>query len=124
MRFIAIAMSLWFASLAFSQTLNLLSEPKDWQPSIDRGGTKMQLSSQNGVLVVDVTADGDTEDFPKITRTFPEPQDWRPYVRLRAKLRVTCDDPNVQFKDISFVFYDEQTRLPDYPGNPMKQQVI
>ncbi|MCS7265798.1 MAG: hypothetical protein NZ805_13310, partial [Armatimonadetes bacterium] len=60
----------------------------------------------------------------KITRTFPKPQDWRPYVRLRAKLRVTCDDPNVQFKDISFVFYDEQTRLPDYPGNPMKQQVI
>ncbi|MCS7254634.1 MAG: hypothetical protein NZ781_11510 [Armatimonadetes bacterium] len=111
-------------SLAEAQPLSLLGEPKDWVAGIDKGGTKMQLSSQNGVFVVDVTADGDTEDFPKIRRTFPKPQDWRLYVRLRAKLRVTCDDPDIHLKALAFVFYDEQTRLPDYPGKPMKQQVI
>jgi len=111
-------------SSALAQTFNLLGELKDWVASIDRGGTKMHLSSRDGVLVVDVDADGDTEDYPKIRRTFPTPQDWQRYARLRAKLRVTCDDPEVHYKVLAFVFYDEQTRLPDYPGNPMKQQVI
>lgn len=113
-----------FGSLTFGQNLNLLGEPKDWTAGIDHGGTKMQVTSQNGVLVVDVIADGDTEDFPKIRRTFPAARDWRSYARIRAKLRVTCDDPNVHYKVLAFVFYDEQTRLPYYPSNPMKQQVI
>ncbi|MCS7224576.1 MAG: hypothetical protein NZ959_08490 [Armatimonadetes bacterium] len=109
---------------AVSQSLNLLGKPADWQPSVDRGGTKMQVSSRDGILVIDVTADGDTEDYPKIRRAFPKAQDWRSFARIRAKVRVTCDDPNVLFKPIALVFYDEQTRLPDHPDNPMRQQVI
>lgn len=111
-------------SSAIGQSLNLLGEPKDWSAGIDRGRTKMQLSKTDDALVVDIDADGDTEDFPKIRRILPVPQDWRPYARLRVRLRVICDDPNVHSKAIAFVFYDEQTRLPDYPGKPMKQQVI
>ncbi len=112
------------ASVALAQQLDLLGEPKDWTASIDRGGTKMSVQKLDGNLLVEIEADGGEEDFPKIRRTFPTPQDWRPYQRIYAKVRVTCDDPTVRFKNLAFVFYDEQTRLPDYPGNPMKQQVI
>jgi len=117
-------MAVLFSLMSSGQGFNLLGEPKDWRAGVDRGGTKMQVSSSDGILVVDVSADGEEEDFPKIRRTFPAPQNWLPYTRLRAKVRVTCDDPNIRFKSLSFVFYDEKTRLPDYPGNPMKQQVI
>ena len=112
------------ASVALAQQLDLLGEPKDWTASIDRGGTKMSVQKLDGNLLVEIEADGGEEDFPKIRRTFPTPQDWHPYQRIYAKVRVTCDDPTVKFKNLAFVFYDEQTRLPYYPGNPMKQQVI
>lgn len=120
----AICLLLFLWSPIFGENLDLLGSFVDWRASVDRGGTKMNLLSQNGAVVVDIAADGESEDFPKIRRTFPEPQDWRPFGRLKAKVRVTCDDPNVRYKTLAFVFYDEQTRLPDYPGNPMKQQVI
>jgi hypothetical protein len=115
---------LLLASLALAQPLDLLGEPKDWVASIDQGGTKMSVQKVDGNLLVEIEADGDEEDFPKIRRIFPTPQDWRPYLLIHAKVRVTCDDPTVKFKNLAFVFYDEQTRLPYYPGKPMKQQVI
>jgi hypothetical protein len=111
-------------SATLAQHLDLLGEPKDWTASVDRGGTKMSVRKVDGNLLVEIESDGGDEDFPKIRRIFPKLQDWRLYQRIYAKVRVTCDDPTVQFKNLAFVFYDEQTRLPDYPGNPMKQQVI
>lgn len=83
------------ASVALAQQLDLLGEPKDWTASIDRGGTKMSVQKVDGNLLVEIEADGGEEDFPKIRRTFPTPQDWRPYQRIYAKVRVTCDDPAV-----------------------------
>lgn len=111
-------------SLAMAQQLNLLGEPSQWQASVDRGQTKMSVQKVNGNLGVEVVADGETEDFPKIRRTFPQPQNWNAYSLIYAKVKVTCDDPTVRYKTLAFVFYDEQTRLLDYPGKPMKQQVI
>jgi hypothetical protein len=111
-------------SATLAQHWDLLGEPKDWTASVDRGGTKMSVRKVDGNLLVEIESDGGDEDFPKIRRIFPKPQDWRLYQRIYAKVRVTCDDPTIQFKNLAFVFYDEQTRLPDYPGNPMKQQVI
>jgi len=111
-------------SLALSQPLDLLGEPKDWVASIDRGETKMSVQKVDGNLLVEIEADGGEEDFPKIRRIFPDSKDWRHYLQIYAKVRVTCDDPTVKSKRLAFVFYDEQTRLQDYPGKPMKQQVI
>jgi hypothetical protein len=104
--------------------LNLIDDPSQWSAGIDKGSTKMTLAGKGGSLTVDVAADGGDEDYPKARQSFAEPQDWRPYARLRTRLRVDCQDPSVRRKQIAFVFYDEQTRLPDYPGNPMRQQVI
>ena len=104
--------------------LNLIDDPGQWTVGIDRGGTKMTLAGQDGSLSVDVAADGVEEDYPKARRAFADPQDWRPYARMRARLRVVCEDKTVRRKQIAFVFYDEQTRLPDYPGNPMRQQSV
>ncbi|MFA4016468.1 MAG: hypothetical protein RUDDFDWM_001578 [Candidatus Fervidibacterota bacterium] len=107
-----------------AQTLDLLGEPLQWLANIDRGQTKISVQKLDGNLAVEIVADGETEDYPKIRRIFPQPQDWSAYSLLCAKVKVTCDDPKVHYKTLAFVFYDEQTRLLDYPGKPMKQQVI
>lgn len=113
-----------FPTLGFPRNLNLLGEQKDWQAGIDTGATTMSLSFIQNNLVVDISTDGQREDFPKIRRLFPQPQNWHDFMFLRVKMRVLSDDQGIRAKNIAFVFYDEKTRLPDYPGNPMKQQVI
>ncbi len=115
---------LFVFSLAMGQSLDLIGKADDWSSGIDQGATKMLLSVRNGVVSVDINTDGGTEDYPKIRRTFANGQDWRPYARLRVKVKVTCDDPNILYKPIALVFYDEHTRLLDHPEKPMKQQTI
>lgn len=110
-------------TVAAGEWLNLLDDLNQWSVNTDRGDTKMALSKAERGLIVDVASDGGEEDYPKVRRVFAQPQDWRPYALLRARLRVDCDDKSVRRKHIAFVFYDEQTRLPDYyPGRPLEQQ--
>ncbi|MBC7289436.1 MAG: hypothetical protein H5T86_15615, partial [Armatimonadetes bacterium] len=117
-----------FAGLALwisAAPLDLIADASKWSANIDRGGTKMVLGpTADAKLAVRVTTDGGDEDYPKLRLTWPAPQDWTRYSLLRVRLRVTSSDPQVRAKRIAFVFYDDKTRLPDYPGNPMKQQVI
>ncbi|MBM4081784.1 MAG: hypothetical protein FJ278_18915, partial [Planctomycetes bacterium] len=104
--------------------MGLVDDVTQWQAGIDKGGTKMTLAKADAGWAADVAADGGGEDYPKVRRVFGQAQDWRDFMRLRARLRVTCDDPTVRQKRIAFVFYDEQTRLPNHPGNPMRQQAV
>lgn len=109
---------------AQGEGVDLVEDAGAWGASTDRAGATMQLSQAESGLAVDVTADGGEEDFPKARLAFAQPQDWRGYARMTLRLRVTCTDPAVRQKQIALVFYDEETRLADYPGQPMKQQVI
>lgn len=104
--------------------INLVEDPHQWTIGTDRAGATIRLAEAESGLAVAVTADGGEEDYPKARRAFAQPQDWRCYARLNLRLRVVCTDPDVRQKNIALVFYDEQTRLADYPGRPMKQQVI
>jgi hypothetical protein len=113
-----------FPCWAEPNRLNLVEDPSQWSVGIDRGGTKMSPAKADGGLAVDVIADGREEDFPKARFGFSAPQDWHAYSRINLRLRVVCTDPSVRRKSIALVFYDEKTRLPDYPGKPMRQQSI
>ncbi len=104
--------------------VSLVEDPSRWSVGVDHAGAKMNLAKVECGLAVDVTADGGAEDYPKARRSFPKPQDWRPYSRINLRLRVVCTDPGVRRKNIALVFYDDETRLPDYPGKPMKQQSV
>ena len=104
--------------------INLVDDPGQWTAGTDRAGAKAAVGKTASGVAVDVTADGGSEDYPKARRAFATPQDWRSYTRLNLRLRVVCSDPGVRQKSIALVFYDERTRLPNYPGNPMKQQCI
>lgn len=119
----------WLALLtpavAQAPGLDLLVEPSAWQAAIDRGGTKMTTgASPEAPLTVDVAGDGAPEDYPKLTRSWPEPQDWTGCLALKLRLRVTCADPSIKQRDLALVFYDEQTRREDLADRPMTQQVI
>lgn len=113
-------------SPAFGQAnVDLLAAPYSWTAGIDRGGTKLAFGpTGEAPLAVKVTADGGPEDYPKMGANWTEPQDWSRYMRLRAKLRVTCEDPSVRTKRITFVYYDRNTLREDLPDKPMTQQCI
>ncbi len=102
----------------------LVDDPNQWIVNVDHPGAKVSMVKAEAGLAVAVTADGGAEDFPKAHRMFAEPQDWSSYTRLNLRLRVVCDDPAVRQKNIAIVFYDEQTRLDNVAGHPMKQQCI
>lgn len=104
--------------------VNLLEDLDEWSANVDRPPTEATLVDAGPVLAAEVIADGEQETHPKLRRVFDPPQDWTRFSRLRSRVRVTCDDPRARAKRIAFVFYDHETRLPDYPGNPMRQQVI
>jgi len=112
--------------LSAQQMIDLLDEPTRWSPSIDRGGTKVEVStSAEARLSVTVRTDGDAqEDYPKVVRAFEPAGDWRDYARLRTRVRVTCDDPDVRERPFSLVIYDRNTLREDLPDRPMTQQVI
>ena len=96
---------------------------RSWIAHVDEPTSKISLKrAADGVLTVDLITDGGSEDFPKIRLLFTKPQDWTRYTRLRARVRFTSNDTDIVEKKINFVFYDENTRLTDYPGRPMKQQ--
>ncbi len=111
-------------SLSQPNPMNLAADLSQWIVNIDQGGTKISLAGDDNGMVMDVTADGGQEDYPKAHRAFAQPQDWRDYTRLNLRLRVVCDDPAVRHKMIAPVFYDEHTRWEDREGRPMKQQVV
>jgi hypothetical protein len=104
--------------------LNLVEDTSRWSVAADHAGAKMSLAKVESGLAVAVVADGRAEDYPKARCRFSKPQDWRPYSRLNLRLRVVCADPSVRQKNIALVFYDEETRLPNHPGKPMKQQAV
>ncbi len=103
---------------------DLVQDPSRWVVGTDHAGPTIGLAKAERGLAVDVRADGGVEDFPKARLVLAQPEDWRRYTWLNLRFRVVCSDPDVRQKHIALVFYDEQTRLPDYPGNPMKQQVV
>lgn len=110
---------------AAGRSLDLLGGDLRWSANIDSGGTTISLGpTTEAKLAARVVTDGGNEDYPKLGLAWDEPQDWTKYSLLRVRLRLTSDDPHVREKEIAFVFYDDKTRLPDYPGNPMKQQII
>lgn len=107
------------------QEIDLLADGANWGAGIDRGGTTMALApTGEAPLAVSVVTDGGDEDYPKLSRTWPAPQDWTKFMRLRTRLRVTCDDRSGRERPLAFVFYDEKTRREDLADRPMTQQVI
>jgi len=122
----------WFVGLpllmggsALGQEIDLLADGASWGAGIDRGGTSMTLAPTGEArLAVRIATDGGDEDYPKLSRAWPEPQDWTRFMRLRARLRVTCDDPSVRERPLQFIFYDEKTRRADLADHPMTQQGI
>lgn len=118
---ILLATGLW----ACGAPLDLIGDAGEWSANIDRGGTTVALGpTAEAKLAARIATDGGDEDYPKLRLTWDTPQDWTKYSLLRVRLRVTSSNPQVREKQIAFVFYDENTRLTDYPGNPMRQQVI
>ena len=118
-----ISLLLALAAPALAQ-VNLLDDLSQWSANVDQAPAEIAIAQAGDILAAEVIADGGKENYPKLRREFAEPQNWRSCRRLHARLRVTCDDPETRHKRIAFVFYDDQTRLPNYPGNPMRQQVI
>lgn len=114
------------ATLAAAQSINLLADPAAWQPGTDTGGSTMAIlpATADAPLVVRVTADGGAEDYPKLTLTWPVPQDWSGFARFRLRARVTCDAKELRSKPITLVIYDEKLRRTDLPDRPMTQQTI
>ncbi|MBI2298866.1 MAG: hypothetical protein HYU66_07950 [Armatimonadetes bacterium] len=112
--------------MAAAQDLDLLGPDCQWSAGIDNGGTQMTLLPPTAEvpLAVRIVADGGNEDYPKLRLLWPEPQDFSRYARFKVKLRVTDDAPTARDRVANFVFYDDQTRLADYPGHPMKQQRV
>lgn len=119
---------LWgaWSSAQLKENMNLLPPSISWTPGIDSGGTKMELQpSAEAPLAVRVAVDGvGEEDFPKLTASWPEAQNWEKFMRLKMKVRVTSDDPDIKSRPMAIVFYDENTRREDLPDRPMTQQVI
>lgn len=116
---------LGIAGVAWSEGINLLAGEGAWSVGIDRGGTTWSLQSTAAAgLAVRFAADGGEEDYPKLLRAWSDPQDWSRFMRLRARLRVTCDNPSVREKPLQFIFYDQKTRRADLADHPMTQQGI
>jgi hypothetical protein len=109
-----------------AQSINLLAEPGAWLPGTDGGNSRLTVlpGTPETPLVVRVEAGGGSEDYPKLTLTWPTPQDWSPYGRFRFRARVTCDAKEIWSKPITIVLYDEGLRRTDLPERPMTQQCI
>ncbi|NPV49036.1 MAG: hypothetical protein HPY69_19000, partial [Armatimonadetes bacterium] len=126
LRCVFVVVALTWATLAAAQSINLLANPAAWQPGTDSGGSTMTIlpATAEAPLVVQVRADGNSEDYPKVTLAWSTPQDWSPYSRLRVKVRVTCDNREIRTKQMNVVLYDENLRRTDLPDRPMTQQCI
>ncbi len=110
---------------AAGKDIDLIGDGSKWQAGADSAGATMALApTAEAKLAVKTTSDGKQEHYPKLHSAWPEPQDWQPFMRLKARVRVSCDDPNVTSKRIAFVFYDDQTRRADLPDHPWTQQGI
>ncbi len=121
---VAIAAML-LAGVACAEDIDLLADPGAWVTHIDHEGTTIDLSSSDeAALVAEAVANGGAEDYPKLRLSFDEPQDWSRCLRLRSRLRLSSDDPNITRKRICFVIYDDGHRHEDLAGNPPVQQVI
>ncbi|MGD9495829.1 MAG: hypothetical protein AB7Y46_05935 [Armatimonadota bacterium] len=124
-RTILATIAILLAGPARAEDIDLLADPGVWAGNVDREGPTIALSSTDEApLVADVTTNGGEEDYPKLRISFAAPEDLNRALRMRTRLRVTSDDPNVTRKRIAFVFYDEQTRRDDLEGRPMTQQII
>ena len=110
---------------AFAQGIDLIGDGGAWSAGTDSAGATMTLApTGEAKLACKVESDGTKEHYPKLRQAWTEPQDWQPYMRLRTRLRVTCDDKSVTQKNITFVFYDDKTRREDLADRPMTQQCI
>ena len=110
---------------ARAEDIDLLADPGAWTGNVDRDGPNIALSSTDEApLVADVVSDGGAESYPKLRLRFDPPRDLSRALRLRSRIRLTSDDPNVSRKRICFVVYDDQYRHADLPGNPPVQQII
>lgn len=122
---IAAALAL-LAPPASGQTVDIAGPPAAWAANVDRGASTVTVgSSTEALLIATVRTDGDgQEDFPKIVRAFEPAEDWAGYARLRFRVRLTCDDPDVRERPLSLVIYDRNTLREDLPDHPMTQQVV
>ena len=112
-------------TLALLGQLSLVPDPGRWAAGTDSPGATMKmLQTPDAQVAVDITSDGKAEHYPKLTQSWPAPPDWSKYMRLKSRLRVTCDDPNVADKRVTFVFYDAKTLREDLADHPMTQQSI
>jgi len=114
------------ASVLASQAQNLdLIGDTPWTGGTDRGGPTMATApTPDARLAVSIHADGGSESYPKLRRTWDQPTDLSRFSRLRGRLRVTSDDPAVRAKTVAFVFYDAKTLREDLPDRPMTQQSV
>ena len=124
-RAIALLLMLTPLTAVAQEVVDLLAPAGKWSANIDKGGSKLDSTpTPEAPVALRVTADGGEEDYPKVAVSFPEPQDWRRFMRMKTRLRVTCDDPSVKTKNVTFVYYDRNTLRDDLPDRPMTQQCV
>ena len=112
-------------SLAILGQLSLVPDPGRWFAGTDsHGATIKMFQTPDARVAVDIKSDGKAEHYPKLTQSWATPQDWSKYMRIKSRMRVTCDDPSVSEKSVTFVVYDEKTRREDLADRPMTQQSI
>jgi hypothetical protein len=121
-RISSLALALLFSCKADS--LDLLAKPGEWRASAEAPATLKIVPNDAVPLAAELTADGGAEAFPRLALTFSDRQDWRGFDKLRVRLRIVSDDVRVEGKPLNFVFYDEQTRIENAPGNPALQQGV
>ena len=112
-------------SLALLGQLSLVPDPGRWAAGTDGAGASMtMLQTPDAKVAVDIDSDGKAEHYPKLTQSWAAPQDWGKYMRIKSRMRITCDDPAVREKNATFVIYDQQTRREDLADRPMTQQCV
>ncbi len=99
---------------------------KTWSCNVDSAPSTISIApTPDAALSADISGAGTSESYPKLTRAFSPDQDFTTFTRLRARVRVTCDDPSVRTRRLAFVFYDRNTVRTDLPApHPMTQQGI
>ena len=120
-----------FAAALFAAVVAVRSAQVDligdtpWTGGVDHGKTTLAIApTPDARLAASISADGGPESFPKVRRSWDQPQDWNRFSRLRCRVRVTCTDPGVRAKTLAFVFYDGNTLREDLKERPMTQQSI
>lgn len=122
-RFLTLTLVICLAGAAAAQSVDLLRPWGAWSAGVDRAGSQMTLIPARAAgLFTTVQTDGTAEDYPKLSRDWPAPQNWTRFTRLSARVRVMCQDSSVREKPLTFVFYDEKTRREDLADHPMTQQ--